>query len=115
MKYEELQNKSWLESTARQRANGIVDKGSFTELCGPIGRMISPHLPVLGEAVSYDDGVVTGVGLVGNRPVFVISQEGKFIGGSVGEVHGAKIVGIFRLALEAWDEVMQKHPLDAEQ
>ena len=106
------QNMSFLEANARQRANWLVDEGSFTELLGPQDRMTSPHLPALGEAVSFDDGVVTGVGRIGTRPVFVISQEGRFIGGAVGEVHGAKMVGIFRLALEAYEAAAEKHPDD---
>jgi len=114
MKYSDIQNNSYLESTARQRAIGLVDEGTFTELVGPLDRKTSPHLPVLNEALAFDDGVVTGVGKIGKRPVFVISQEGKYIGGAVGEIHGAKIVGIFRLALKAYDEMLKKHGDDIE-
>lgn len=106
----EIDSISFMEASARQRANLLVDDGTFKELLGPRRRMTSPHLPVLNEAVSFDDGVVTGVGLVGKRPVFVISQEGKFIGGAVGEVHGAKMVGVFRLALAAYEYAVQHHP-----
>ena len=84
MSYGNGQKMSFLEANARQRANWLVDEGSFTELLGPQDRMTSPHLPALGEAVSFDDGVVTGVGHIGTRPVFVISHEGRFIGGAVG-------------------------------
>ena len=90
----------FLEASARVRAEGLVDKGSFTELIGPAAKRISPHLPVLGEAVEFDDGVVTGIGLLGQHPTIVISQEGRFIGGSVGEVGGAKMVGALMLADE---------------
>lgn len=109
MNYDAMQNGSFLDLNARQRANLLVDAGSFTELLGPQDRMTSPHLPALGEAVSFDDGVVTGVGRIGTRPVFVISQEGRFIGGAVGEVHGAKMVGIFQLALEAYEAACRNH------
>ena len=85
-----LEEKSFYSASARERAHGVVDEGTFTELAGPADRMSSPHLPVLGEAVEWDDGCVTGVGLIGKHPVFVISQEGKFIGGAVGEVHTSK-------------------------
>lgn len=114
MRWDTLQERSFLEATARQRAIGLADKDSFTELAGPQDRMTSPHLPELGEAISFDDGVVTGVGLIGERPVFIISQEGKFIGGAVGEVHGAKMVGIFKLALRAYEQAAEKHPEDLE-
>lgn len=108
--WQALQQKSFYEATARERANGIVDAGTFTELVGPRDRMSSPHLPVLGEAIEFDDGVVTGVGLIGKHPVFVISQEGRFIGGAVGEVHGAKMIGIFRLAQQAYARIVEKYP-----
>lgn len=88
--WEMLEQESFYESTARKRAIGLVDEGTFTEFLGPRDRMTSPHLPELGEAVEFDDGIVTGVGKIGSHPVFVISQEGRFIGGAVGEVSGAK-------------------------
>ena len=50
--------------------------------------------------MEFDDGVVTGIGLLGQHPAIVISQEGRFIGGSVGEVGGAKMVGALMLADE---------------
>lgn len=114
-KWKEMQTKSFYEATSRERAMALVDEKSFHELMGPSHRMTSPHLPVLGEAVCFDDGVVTGVGTIGKRPVFVISQEGKFIGGAVGEVGGAKIVGAFRLALDLYEKIKQKYPTDYEQ
>lgn len=106
-KWQTIQQSSFLESNARQRAQGLVDEGSFTELVGPIERFVSPHLPELGEAVEFDDGVVTGVGLLGKHPAIVISQEGRFIGGAVGEVGGAKMVGALKLA-ESIDERLRK-------
>ena len=107
--WNELQTRSFFEATARQRANGLVDEGTFTELVGPRTRLTSPHLPVLKEAVQFDDGVVTGVGLIGKHPVFVASQEGKFIGGAVGEVHGGKIIAMFQLAQKTYAEVTAKY------
>lgn len=106
----EMAEKSFYNASARERALGIVDEGTFTELAGPRDRMSSPHLPVLGEAIEWDDGVVTGVGRIGKHPIFVISQEGKFIGGAVGEVHGAKMIGIFKLAQQAYDKICEEHP-----
>lgn len=103
------QEMSFLDANARQRANGLVDEGSFTELVGPFDRLSSPHLPLMGEAVEFDDGVVTGVGLIKKHPVFIASQEGRFIGGAVGEVHGAKLVNTIKLALDTWEELKEKH------
>lgn len=108
--WENLQQRSFLECNARTRAIGIADPGSFTELAGPRHRISSPHLPLLGEAVEFDDGIVTGVGLIGRRPIFIASQEGRFIGGAVGEVHGAKLVNIVRMARQACDRMLQDNP-----
>lgn len=108
--WETLQSRSFLESNARARAIGLVDQGTFTELAGPRRRLSSPHLPLLGEAVEFDDGIVTGVGLLGRKPLFIASQEGRFIGGSVGEVHGAKLVNIVRLAHESYDRMTAENP-----
>jgi malonyl-S-ACP:biotin-protein carboxyltransferase subunit MadC len=114
-KWDILQSKSFLECNARQRALGLVDSGTFTELVGPKDRMSSPHLPLMGEAVEFDDGIVTGVGFIGKKPVFVASQEGRFIGGAVGEVHGAKLVNIVRLARESFDKMIAANPKISEE
>lgn len=108
--WQTLQQRSFLESSARDRAIGLADPGTFTELAGPRDRLSSPHLPLLGEAVEFDDGIVTGVGLSGRRPLFIASQEGRFIGGSVGEVHGAKLVNVVRMAHQAYDRMLRKDP-----
>ena len=84
--WNELEKSSFFDANARERAVGLCDKGTFTELLGPQDRFESPHLPVLGTAVEFDDGTVTGVGLIGKHPVFVVSMEGKFIGGAIGAV-----------------------------
>lgn len=110
----ELQKNSFLEATARERARGLVDQGTFTELLNPKQRVSSPHLPVLGEAIAFDDGIVTGVGLIGKHPVFVVSQEGRFIGGSIGEVSGAKMVATIKLALKAYEDIKAKYPEELE-
>ncbi|WP_128294182.1 biotin-independent malonate decarboxylase subunit beta [Afifella aestuarii] len=109
-KWNDLQEQSFLESDARARAVGLVDEGTYTELAGPFDRFYSPHLEVLGEAVEFDDGIVTAVGKIGKTPVFVISQEGRFIGGSVGEVGGAKMVNTIRLAIEFHDKLVADYP-----
>ncbi len=113
-KWQSIQRQSFLESTARQRAQGLVDDGSFAELVGPLERFVSPHLPELGEAVEFDDGVVTGIGLLGKHPAVVISQEGRFIGGAVGEVGGAKMVGALKLAEQIHARLRKDNPAEAE-
>jgi len=92
-------NRSFAESTARQRVTHLLDAGSFHEILGPAERVVSPHLALLGVPSSFDDGVVVGSGTLAGQPVLIAAQEGEFMGGGVGEVHGAKLVGLFKRAL----------------
>ena len=90
---------SFAESTARERLHAVLDAGSFHEMLGPAQRISSPHLAQLGVPAAFDDGVVIGSGLLAGQPVLIASQEGEFMGGGVGEVHGAKLVGLFQRAV----------------
>ena len=92
-------NHSFAESTARERVAHLLDAQSFHEILGPGERVVSPHLALLGVPSSFDDGVVIGSGTLAGQPVLIAAQEGEFMGGGVGEVHGAKLVGLFRRAL----------------
>ena len=92
-------NRSFSESTARARVTHLLDANSFLEILGPAERVVSPHLALLGVPSSFDDGIVIGSGTLAGQPVLIASQEGEFMGGGVGEVHGAKLVGLFKRAL----------------
>jgi len=89
---------SWFEASARARVAGMVDAGSFTEILGPEKREMSPHLPLFDLPRAFDDGVVIGLGTVDGTPVLVAAQDGRFMGGTFGEISGAKIVGLLRAA-----------------
>ncbi|MFW2454680.1 biotin-independent malonate decarboxylase subunit beta [Methyloversatilis discipulorum] len=93
-----LHRHSWFEADARARIAGLVDAGSFRELCGPHERLTSPHLAALDLPVAFDDGVVVGEAMLDGRPVLVGAQQGEFNGGAVGEIHGAKLRGLFERA-----------------
>ena len=90
---------SYLEATARERILAVLDAGSFKELLPPAQRVVSPHLGQLDAPVSFDDGVIIGEGLLGGGAVMAAAQEGGFMGGAVGEVHGAKLVGLLKRAM----------------
>lgn len=85
---------SYYEATARQRVAGLLDPGSFREILPPTEKRISPHLGMFGAPVAFDDGVVIGEGTLEGKSVYIFAQEGKFRGGSLGEVHAAKITGL---------------------
>ncbi|QDJ08941.1 Malonyl-CoA decarboxylase beta subunit [Roseomonas mucosa] len=96
----DLRKASWYEASARQRLQGLLDPGSLTEFLGPETRELSPHLPLFDLPRQFDDGMVAGAGRIDGQPVLVAAQEGRFMGGAFGEVHGAKLTGLLRAARE---------------
>ena len=83
--------------TARERIDLLMDEGSFVELdefvehrCTNFGMENKKYL---------GDGVVTGYGTVGGRIVYVFSQDFTVLGGSLGQMHAAKICKVMDLAL----------------
>lgn len=90
---------SFAECSARERVARLIDAGSFVEWLPPAERVTSPHLAQLGVPAAFDDGVVIGRGVLAGQTVFMAAQEGEFMGGGVGEVHGAKLVGLMQRAL----------------
>jgi len=91
--------RSYYEATARERLAAIVDPGSLREILPPATRTRSPHLQALDLPTAFDDGVITGSAMLAGQPVLVAAQEGGFMGGAVGEVHGAKITGLLERAV----------------
>ena len=89
---------SWYEATARQRVQWLLDADSFSEFIGPEQREVSPHLPLFDLPQQFDDGIIVGHGSIGGAPVLIAAQEGRFMGGAFGEVHGAKLTGLLRAA-----------------
>jgi malonate decarboxylase beta subunit len=85
---------SYYEATARERIGGILDEGSWREILPPTTRTLSPHLAALELPAAFDDGVVIGSGALEGLPILLAAQEGGFMGGAVGEIQGAKIVGL---------------------
>lgn len=86
------------EASARERVHGVVDTDSFHEFLPPEARVSSPHMAMLEQPAAFDDGIVVGAATLGGRPVLVAAQEGAFLGGAIGEVHGAKLVGLIERA-----------------
>ncbi len=89
---------SWYEAGARERIAALVDPRSFAEFVGPECRETSPHLGIFDLPAQFDDGIVVGSGAIDGTAVFVAAQEGRFMGGAFGEVHGAKLTGLLRAA-----------------
>jgi malonate decarboxylase beta subunit len=92
---------SWYEASARERVRLFLDVHSFQEFIGPETREISPHLRVFNLPEQFDDGMIVGRGRLDGQKVFIAAQEGRFMGGSFGEVHGAKLTGLLRAVRDA--------------
>jgi methylmalonyl-CoA decarboxylase alpha subunit len=84
--------------TARERIAKLLDEGSFVELdpfvehrCTQFG---------MADIEAPGEGVVTGYGTIDSRPVCVFAQDFTVIGGSLGEMHSAKICKVMDLAVK---------------
>ncbi len=84
--------------SARERLEILLDAGSFEE----IGAFVTHRSREFGLEKQRipGDGVVTGRGTIGGRPVFVFSQDFTVFGGSLSEMHAQKITRLMDLALE---------------
>jgi acetyl-CoA carboxylase carboxyltransferase component len=86
------------KKTARERIESLLDKGSFIELdafvehrCTDLG---------MAEIEAPGEGVVIGYGTIQGRTVYVFAQDFTVIGGSLGEMHAAKICKAMDMALK---------------
>jgi malonate decarboxylase beta subunit len=90
--------RSYIEMNARARAAQLLDPGTFRELLGPFDRIESPWLPMQDIVPQSDDGCVVAKGTIDGQRAVAIAIEGKFQGGSIGEVCGMKIATALALA-----------------
>ncbi len=85
-------------SQASARINLLLDENSFVEIGAGITARATDFNPEPKAAPS--DGVVTGYGLIDGNLVYVYSQDASVMGGSIGEMHAKKIIGLYDLALK---------------
>ncbi|WP_442587534.1 biotin-independent malonate decarboxylase subunit beta [Pedobacter sp. AW31-3R] len=90
---------SFIELKGRERAEALLDTGSFRELLGPFDQLESPHLAPQGIVPESDDGMVILKGQLNGQDAVVLSIEGAFQGGGIGEVCGSKIAGALERVL----------------
>ena len=76
-----------------------MDKGSFREVDAFVEHRT--HDFNLNEQKFLSDSVVTGWGTIEGRLAYVFSQDFTVFGGSLGEVHAAKICKIMDMAMKA--------------
>jgi len=84
--------------TARERILQLVDEGSFNEY----DLFVEHEARDFGMAtkVLHGDGVITGTGTVGGKPVCVFAQDFTVAGGSLGSMHARKITKIMDHSLK---------------
>jgi malonate decarboxylase beta subunit len=95
-----LARKSFIELYARERAQALLDEGTYRELLGPFERLKSPWLLMQDVVPQSDDGAIVARGRIGGKESVILAIEGQFQGGGIGEVSGAKIAASLDLALE---------------
>jgi acetyl-CoA carboxylase carboxyltransferase component len=74
--------------TCRERIHALLDPGSFVEefmlaetQCADFG---------MAERKRPSDGVVTGIGKIEGRPVYVFAQDRSILAGTVGSAHAER-------------------------
>jgi len=84
--------------TARERIEMLLDPGTFVEL----DAFVEHRATELGmdKIDAPGEGVVTGYGMINGRNVCVFAQDFTVIGGSLGEMHAAKICKVMDLAVK---------------
>jgi len=83
--------------TARERIDALFDPGTFEEL----GKLVTHRCVDFGmqNQLVPGDGVVSGHGRVGGRPVYAFAQDFTVFGGSLSETNAAKICKVMDLAV----------------
>ena len=86
------------KKTARERLAMLFDEGSFVEIDAFVTHRCNEFDMAKTEAPG--EGVVTGYGTVDGRLVYAYAQDFTVIGGSLGEMHAAKICKIMDMAMK---------------
>lgn len=86
------------KATARERLDVLLDPGSFVEH--------QPYIVSRSTELGMEknripgDGVISGCGNIGGRPVYLFAQDFTVLGGSLGEMHAERIAEAQMLALK---------------
>lgn len=84
--------------SARMRIESILDDSSFVEIgAGVKARATDFNIQ---EKAALSDGVITGYGMINNKPVYIYSQDATVMNGTVGEMHAKKIAALYDMAVK---------------
>ena len=84
--------------SASERIACLLDDSSFVEV-GAYVEARSTDFNI-NDRETPKDGVITGYGLIGEKLVYVYSQDASVLGGAIGEMHAKKIANIYNMALK---------------
>lgn len=84
--------------TARERLNLLYDENTFVELDAFVRHRCTNF--GMEKDRPFTDGVVIGYGKVNGRLVYAFAQDFTITGGSLGEMHAAKIVKVQEMAVK---------------
>lgn len=84
--------------SAKERILSLLDESSFVET-GALVTKRNTDFNMMEKSVP-SDGVITGYGLIQDRPVYVYSQDAAALAGSIGEMHAKKIVAVYEMAMK---------------
>lgn len=84
--------------TARERIAEFLDPGTFVE----VDAFVVHNCQDFGmeQQKTAGDGVVTGFGRVGGKPIYLFAQDFTVLGGSLSEMHARKICKVMDLAVQ---------------
>ncbi|MDN4494363.1 biotin-independent malonate decarboxylase subunit beta [Ureibacillus aquaedulcis] len=102
---------SLVESLARERAFQLLDKGSAYEILSPFDGLESPHLVAQNIVPQFDDGMIIVNGTLNGQQTVIISIEGNFQGGGIGEVSGAKLAGTLEKLIRECEKGNKINPI----
>lgn len=86
------------KKTARERLSLLFDEGSFVEIDAFVTHRCTEF--GMADTKAPGEGVVTGYGTVDGRLVYAYAQDFTVIGGSLGEMHAAKICKVMDMAMK---------------
>ena len=85
-----------IKNLARARLEALFDAGTFEEFDATVVHRTESF--GMGKKRLPGDGVITSVGKIASRTVYAYSQDRSVLGGSLGEVHAAKICKVMDMA-----------------
>ena len=84
--------------SARERIETLLDDNSFVEIGALVTKRSTDFNLLQQEAPG--DGVITGYGIINDKPVYVYAQDAAALNGTVGEMHAKKIVNLYDKAMK---------------